>query len=57
MIRGLSKLQREILILAYKNKERYPEGKVDISNREVLVKIYGFKPLVNINDQAWGLSV
>lgn len=43
MIKGLSKLQKEILRLAYRNRGRY------LSNREVLVKFYGFKPIVNIN--------
>ena len=51
MTKGLSKLQKEILILAYKNRRKY------LSNREVLVKIYGFKPLVNINEVSPGALV
>ena len=43
MIKGLSKLQKGALILAYRNRSKY------LSNREVLVKVYEFKPLVNIN--------
>jgi len=48
---GLSKLQKEILILAHKNKGKY------LSNREVLVKVYGFKPTVNINKARPGALV
>jgi len=57
LVKRLSKLQKEILRLAYRNRKRYPEGKVDISNREVLVKVYGFKPLVNINKVNPGVLV
>jgi hypothetical protein len=49
--RGLSELQKEILKIAYRNQvekgEKASSGLADVSNREVLVKVYGFVPEEN----------
>ena len=48
MEKGISELQQRILQIAYKNREGFPRCKVDTSAREVLVKVYGFKPVDDI---------
>ena len=43
--RGLSKLQRAILVLALTNGEKHPEHGCVISRREVLQAHYGWQPV------------
>ncbi len=43
MGKGLSELQKKILEMAYKNRNR-GSGSGDVTNREVLIGYYGFKP-------------
>ena len=47
----LSKLQKKILILAYQS------GKDSITNRKVLTKVYGFKPLKDIETSGYGALI
>ena len=43
MGRGLSKLQKDILKIAYRNRDRRREhGTDDVTNREVLIEVYKF---------------
>ena len=41
MVRGLSKLQKEILKIAYRNRDRMSEYG-DVTNSEVLIEFYNF---------------
>ena len=50
----LSKLQKKILILAYRKMEEDELGEASISNREVMAEIYGFKPLKDIETSRSG---
>ena len=57
MVKGLSEMQKKVLRIAYNNKRKHPTSKVDVSNRTILIKVYGFKPLVNINKVNPGVLV
>jgi len=48
MAKELSELQQKILEIAHKNRENLSGSKVDTSAREVLVEVYGFKPVADI---------
>jgi hypothetical protein len=56
MTKNLSKLQRSILKLAYQNRnESYKFG--FIHNRDVLIHIYGFRPVAHIEDKRNGTQI
>ena len=64
MGRGLSQLQKSILIIARRNRGRrwkpggrwrYRDG--DVVNREVLIKVYGFRPLYNPQKKRNGCTI
>jgi hypothetical protein len=56
MTKGLSKLQRSILKLAYENRDEiYRYG--CLKNREVLIRLYGFKPACGTEHKRNGTQV
>ncbi len=57
MARGLSGLQKEILIMGYENRSKNPTGVVDLLNRQVLIEIYNFEPNTNIDEAKPGALV
>ena len=57
MAKNLSRLQREILKLAFRNRKQNPGSLVDISARDILVEVYGFTSTVPIKGAELGALV
>jgi hypothetical protein len=56
MGKGLSELQIKILKMAYKNRNR-GSGSGDVTNREVLIGVYGFRPLYSLQEKRNGAII
>ncbi len=54
MGKGLSELQKKILEMAYTNRTR---GSGDVTNREVLIEVYGFRPLYSPQEKRNGAII
>ncbi len=54
MGKGLSELQKKILKMAYKNRG---PGSGDVTNREVLIEVYGFRPLYSPQEKRNGAII
>lgn len=48
-MKKLSRLQKTILKMAYKNRVKYPNAKSDVSPREILVEYYGVPTFTDVS--------